>query len=748
MNRFASAFHLGSSLAAIGVALGALSAPAAAQERGAPASPPAPVRQDGPAGTPVQQAQPSDNTSEGLTEIVVTAEKRPSTSQRTSIALDVFNSETLQKNGVGNIAQLANFSPSINIGQSAGASVVTIRGVSSRDTTEIGDPAVAISIDGVYLQRPTGMNASFYDLDRVEALRGPQGTLYGRNATGGAINIITKKPTRDLGGYISIDAGNYETINVDGAVNAPLSETLAARLSFVSRNNEGYRSNGVGGQGDDNVAQGGRLQTLWTPTERLTVLLGGSYLKQGGTGAVYDNVAAGAAGLDAVRPPSRARDATHFGLNYAGYFDTEIATANAQIDYDLGFATATYIGGYNRTDYNHSWDNDASTRQGYIYTRHEVSKDQSHELRLASSNPYGFRWQVGAYYFREDLDLHNLFDLTNASGTNVNLREYFFDVDTKSYAFFGQATYDLSERLKVTGGVRYSNDEKRRKGPQYVGSLTQNVDSGTAVRAFSIENSSSKSNKFTYHAGVDFQVTPRNLLYAKFDTGYKAGGFNNFGLGQYDPETLTAYEVGSKNRFLNNALQVNLSGFYYDYKDQQVSQFIATQASTQIVNAGKSRLYGGEAEVTWLLTPRDQLDLSVSYLHGEFTDLSVANGTSNLSLDGNRTIQSPRWSLSGGFQHEFSVLGGRLTPRVQSQYRSRYFLTVYNRENDRQGAFFRTDASLTYAPDGSKLSIQAYVRNIENKVVISNAEQSALYGGVRYQYDAPRTYGVRVLLDF
>lgn len=685
----------------------------------------------------------------GLNEIVVTAEKRPSSAQRTAIALDVFDSETLKQNGVGNVAQLANFSPSINIGQAAGASVVTIRGVSSRDTTEIGDPAVAISIDGVYLQRPTGMNASFYDIERVEALRGPQGTLYGRNATGGAINIITRKPENKLGGYVSIDAGNYDTINADAAVNLPLSDTLATRFSVVSRYNKGFRDNGVGGRGDDNVAQGGRAQLLWTPTSRLKVLLGGGYLKQGGNGAVYNNrtIAPGST-LDAVRPPSKAYDATHFALNYDGYFDTSIYTVNGQVDLDLDFATLTYIGGFVRTDYKHSWDNDANARQGYIYSRDEVSNDQSHELRLASNNQSGFRWQIGAYYFDEHLDLHNRFDNTNAAGTRVNLREYFFDVDTKSYAFFGQANYDLTDRLSVSGGVRYSNDEKSRVGPQYVGGLTQDISSGTAVRPFSVENSSAKSDKFTYHAGVDFQVTPRNLLYVKFDTGYKAGGFNNFGIGAYNPETLVAWEVGSKNRFLDNALQLNLSAYHYDYKDQQVSQFVPSQAATQIVNAGKSEIYGAEAEITWLLTPQTQFDLSASYLHGEFTDLAVANGASNLSLNGNRTVQSPEWSLSGGIQHDFEVGGLTITPRVQTQHRSSYFLTIYNRANDFQRGFWRTDASLTLAQPDSKLNLQFYIRNIENTVVISNAEQSALYGGVRYQYDAPRTFGVRLNYDF
>jgi iron complex outermembrane receptor protein len=702
---------------------------------------------DSAAASPGQTAAPTAQ----LAEVVVTAEKQPSEAQSTPISLDVFQAKTLQENGVGNIAELSALDPTINIGQSAGASIITIRGVSSRDTTEIGDSDVAVNIDGIYLQRPTGMNASFYDLSRVEVLRGPQGTLYGRNAVGGVINIITQAPILgSSSGYVSMEEGNYDTTNLDGAVNVPLGDTLVMRASFVSRYNEGYRDNGMAGRGDDEDDRGGRLQFLYKPNDQLHALFGVSYLHQGGTGSVYDGVPLtfDADGSVATRAPTSAYSATHFPLNTAGHLNVDDLLAHAQIDYDFGSAILTYIGGYHRQDYQSTWDNDGQATKGYLYTRNELTNDLSQEIRLASANKNGFVWQVGAYYFHEAFPLNNYFDLLDSSNVPVNLREYHYHVPSTSYAAFGQISYDITGKLRVTGGTRYSHDDKQRTGYSYVGSLTQNVNSGTAVRAYAIERSHVTSSKVTWLAGLDYKLSPWNLLYGKVETGYKSGGFNNFGLGTYAPETLTDYEVGSKNRFFHDTMQVNLSGFYYDYRDQQVSEYVAALGNTAIVNAGVSHIYGSELETIAKLTANDQLDFSAAYLHARYVSLEVANGSSNLSLNGNETIQSPEWTLTGAYQHTFYALGGTLVPRVQSQYLTSYYLTINNNPDDRQRAFTRTDLSLTYRPANVNLSVQAYVRNIENSVVISDASQSGVYDAVLYQFDPPRTYGVQAQFNW
>ena len=694
-------------------------------------------------GTDTPDAQGASQGRTELAEVVVTAEKRTTSAQNTAIALAVIDTQTLKENGINDIAGLATLSPNVVFGQNAGATTVAVRGVSSRDVTEIGDPAVAINIDGIFLQRPTGMNASFYDLERIEILRGPQGTLYGRNATGGVVNIITAKPTQEFGGYAAVTAGNYNTANMEGAVNVPLTDTLAMRASFISRSHDGYRDNGAAGRGDDEDSKGGRLQFLYRPLDRLKILLSGSFLKQGGIGPVYDGIPTNSS---QKIPPTESRAAEYFPLSTRGDFDVKRTNLLAQVDYDMDFATLTYLSGFVGLDFKHLWDNDGQPDKFFDYARNEVSHDFSNELRIASNNEQGLVWQAGLYQYRQSIDLNNNF-LLSPNRVPVSVREYHFDVETRSYAGFGQVSYDITDSLKASAGARYSRDEKDRTGYSYVGSLTQDVSSGTAVRTFAAEQHSPEPewSKTTWHAGLDYQVTPRNLVYGKVDTGYKSGGFTL--VSNYDPETLTAYEIGSKNRFLNNALQSNLSAFYYDYKNQQVSQFIASgpfAGQSTVLNAGKSEIYGVEIENTWLATADDRLNLAVSWLHGVYTDFSVANGPSNLSLAGNHVVQSPEFSVEAGYEHAFHVLGGELRPRVQTQFQSASYLTFYNRPNDRQAAYSLTDISLTYAPDAKSWNVQGFVRNLENTVVLTNADQGGPYAATRYQFGAPRTFGARL----
>lgn len=693
---------------------------------------------------------------QGLTDIVVTAQKREESAQKTAASIAVFTSDQLKKSGITDVASLATVSPSVNIGASSGATFIAIRGVASRDFTEIGDPAIAVSIDDIYIQRPTGINAGFYDLERIEVLNGPQGTLYGRNATGGAVNILTKKPGDKFEGYVLGDVGNYKTINVEGAATVPFSEDASLRASFVTRNNEGFRDNGPAGRGDDTEVMGGRLQLLLKPTSRMKVLLGLDKMYLGGTGGVYDGVPlTTVGGVVTTTPKTSAYDATHFNLNTKGDFDVRNTRLVGRVDYDLDFATLTSISGYMRQDLFYKWDNDGqavvptAANKNFIYTRDELSKDVSQELRIASNNKSGLIWQGGLFYFREDLDLTNLFDVQPVS-TIYNIREYHYNVITKSYAAFAQVGYDILDGLRISGGVRYTKDSKHRTGPSYVQASPATLPvaaGGTGVRVFSIDDTKDDWSKVTWHAGAEYTISPSNLLYAKADSGYKSGGFNNFNLGSYDPETLIAYEVGSKNRFLNNALQLNASAFLYDYKDQQISQLDGATGNTLVVNAGKSKIYGVELEAVALATPNDQFNASVTWLHARYKDFCAtrnAAGICTVSYAGNTLIQSPTWAINGGYQHVFEIFGGNLTARAQSQYRSVQWMSFFNRASEKQKAYTRTDLSLEYAPDATGWSIQGYVRNLENSVVLTEAAQSGLYNAIRSTYAPPRTYGVRL----
>ena len=672
-----------------------------------------------------------------LSEVVVTAEKRTSSEEKTPIAMTVLSSDVLQSNAVGNLQNLSSIAPSVSFSQANAATVITIRGVSSRDTTEVGDPAVAVNIDGFYFQRAIGFGDSLFDLQRVEVLRGPQGTLYGRNATGGAINLVTAKPGKEFEGSETVGFGNFDAITTQGFLNLPLSDTVQMRVAYFTRSHDGYRDNAPARDGDDEDAKAARLHLMMEPTDSLTLLLTAELTKLGGTGpAVYGSplVFDSSGNVLHDRPPLPiGAQGWSLGLP-SGFMDATVKAFRWKLDYDLGFGDFTYLGGFRRLDYHNLIDLDGTASEAYYFQANEEPRTWNHEVRLSSKQDQRFTWQLGTFYFQETNNLLTYFQDYSAVPAPANL--YIFDypnINATSKAGFGQASFGLTDDLKLEAGARYTRDYKRRTG---------SLNYGTGIE---LEDASVDTSKMTYHAGLDWQATAANLFYAKVDTGYKAGGFTD--AAPYAPESIKAYEVGSKSRLLGNTVQLNVAGFYYDYKDQQISQFINGQ--TFIRNAGASQIYGLEIEGSALLTKEDRLDGYIGYLHAKFTDFLLATGSSNVQLAGNRPPQSPRLSLNVGYQHRFGLPNGAgLTGRVQTHLETTSYLTVYNYPDDRQGGYTRSDAMLTYTAQDDKWSVEAYGRNLENKAVIINAQENGLWSTYNYQFAAPRTYGMQVSVNW
>ncbi|MBX7133539.1 MAG: TonB-dependent receptor, partial [Fimbriimonadaceae bacterium] len=304
-----------------------------------------------------------------------------------------------------------------------------------------------------------------------------------------------------------------------------------------------------------------------------------------------------------------------------------------------------------------------------------------------------------------------------------------------------------TDALKVSAGVRFSDDSKVRTGGRYAGPGLGAPPATQPVLTYIPEGAASRSKDkdTSYHFGIDYQATPTSMLYAKVDKGYKSGGFTS--INEYGPETVLSYEVGSKNRFLGNSLQLNLSGFWYDYQDQQVSQ--VTSNGVQVLNAGSSRVKGLEAQVDWLVTANDTLDASVNWLDAKYKDFAVNVAGVNVNQRGNRLVQAPEWALSAGYQHSFPTAGGgSIVPRIQGLYRSEQFFTFFNRFNDRQKSYTTLDLSLTYAAPQDSWNVQAYARNLTNTVVLTGANIGSFTGTNMYQFAAPRTYGVRLSTKF
>ncbi len=687
----------------------------------------------------------ASGSSEKLNEIIVTSEHVETDVQKLTSAVSVYGGDALRKANITDMSALSAVSPNVNFAITEGKSIVTIRGISSRDTSENGDPAVTVNTDGFYLNRPYSLNATMYDLDRVEVLRGPQGTLNGRNSVGGAINIITAKPTDSFGGYGSIAYGNYNALQIQGAVNIPMADWLQVRASFFSDDHDGYRNNAPAGRGDDADNKSGRLQIAFQPASNLRGLIAMEYTRMKGMGDamnfvpfVYDD----SGSLVHDRPAGI--DGKTFAIYTKPYLRSTEKQIRGNLVYDAGGIEITALGGYDVTRWHHAVDQTLASdvEDGYQFQENQYPKTINAELRVASQGNGPFKWQAGAFYFHEKSNLHSANAYPEVSGFTEGFG-FEYATKTRSEAVYAQASYELTPQLKVTGGLRYTHDYKDENG--YYGDLGEGV-------VYAYQQGSSSSSKTTFHAVVDYELTPENLVYAKFDTGYKAGGFN-IGGSSYRPESLKAYEIGSKNRFLNDQLQLNLSAFYNDYTDQQVSNYayLDTGDAVQLTqNAGASRIWGLESELLYKVPVLGTVNLSVNYLHARYTDfLSVAdpndpNASGNVQLKGNRPPQSPTWSIAGGLKHDWNVPGGTLTAQAQSKFQSATNFSAYNFADTRQGAYTMSDAMLTYQAVDSDWSITAYVKNIEDHEILRDAEESAYAVAYAYTFYPPRTYGLRL----
>jgi iron complex outermembrane recepter protein len=716
---------------------------------------------------PLHSARAADQDS--LEEVVVTAEKRMSSESKTAIAMDVFSGAQLQEQGVHDVGTLSQFDPTLNFGSTGqGAIFLTIRGVSSRDATEIGDPAVPVSIDGFFQNRTYALNESVYDLERVEVLRGPQGTLYGRNAIGGAVNFITQKPTDQFEGDATIDFGSYQFLHTEGMLNIPLSDTVQVRAAFASYVHEGYRPDPAQNmRNDDEDTKSGRISVAFQPFDGFTGLLTGQYTNGGGVGQSYQEIPFqyNAAGTDILHTMPA-------GISPSGY-STLAQFSQRLTDYRLhwefneslpGDMTLTYVGGYDYTHFYHEEDDsNAVTQVPAEYITDETPKTQNHELRLASAQNQRLTWQGGFFYFTENNSLDSSYNIQTASGFPPALTFPYPLVQSDSYAAFGTVNYQLTDSVKLSLGARENYDDKKRVGTAYLYPQLLGLPPGSTPIATEVNNGESRSNRPTYHAGIDWSATSQTLAYVKYDTGYKAGGFNSNGLQastQYGPETAANYELGVKQWLLNHSVEVKGAAFYEDYHgyQAQLGSCPTCSNSSAIANAGAATIQGLESEIDALVEPVGQFNLSVDYLSAKFTQFLgllttyQPNGASQAvayNLRGDDLIQAPHVSVSAGLEHSWDLSNrGLITGRIQTSFRSAQYFSNYNFADSRQGAYALTDAFVQYtAPDG-RYEFQLYGRNLQNTNYFTYTLEDGTARAYKYAYGAPRTFGLKLTAKF
>ncbi len=692
------------------------------------------------------QSAPGPQDTKTLEEIVVTAQHKAENAQKTPIAMSVYSASQLKDNAITDVQSLSAVAPDVNFANTQGQPIITVRGISSRDINENGDPAVTVNVDGFYMNRPYSLNATIYDLERVEVLRGPQGTLNGRNSVGGAVNIITAKPARDFAAYTSLEYGNYNDLNLQGMVNLPVTDTVQVRAAFLSASHDGYRKNPPQTDGDSEDNKSGRLEIAFEPVANFKGLITLQYTSQGGTGDVTQDIpyvytATGA--LDKSKPSGI--NSERFSMATPPSLDSTEKLVRYNFVYDLEGVEFTVLGGYDQYDWQHVKDssNPSSDPSVYEFRQNEKLDTYNAEFRMASRGGGRLQWQAGAFFYGHE---SSIFAADAAPLTNGTFNEFFgfvYSTKARSSAGYGQASYQITDKLKFTAGVRYTSDYKEEHG--YFGNLSANI-------VYANQSGSASSSKPTFHGALDYALTPANLIYGKVDTGYKAGGFN-FGGAAYHPETVTAYEIGSKNRFLNDTIQLNLSAFYNDYTNQQVSTFAFVTGGNPValtLNAGASTIYGAEADLVAKIPTLGTLSASLDYLHARYTNfLSVADpsdpkASGNVQLAGNTPPQAPTWSVHLGLEHAWEFAGGVLTGRIQSKMQTATNFSFYNYQDTRQDGYTMSDAFLTYAPAGGHWKVTGFVKNFENSVVFTNAEENQYAVSYSYEFFPPRTYGVRM----
>lgn len=793
-----------------------------------------------------QEAQSAAADSDGIADIIVTAQRKEESLQKAAIAIDAVSGSDLAQRGIANALDITKAVPAISFPAPGGnISSIFVRGVGNITTSSYVDPAVTPSYDGVVLGRGGGVfGAAFYDLERVEVLKGPQGILYGRNATGGAVNVIPVRPKIDKNGMgFNLGYGNFDAVDVDAHVNLGVSGNSALRLGGAYSVRDGYNRDKT----DDLKRESVRAQFLIEPSSDVSLRLGADYTHLGGKGIggsyigrFTPNGAGGYAlvpsGLDESEgfntPAANAFRQQHLGapafaflrpLNAEQKQGSTYWGVNAELNWNTSIGKVTIIPAYRESKDNTLFYGPAFNTS---MTNEKINQG-SFEARLAGSTGI-IDYILGGFYFHEKVDANNQYNQEFV----LPIVDYRHKTD--SYALFGQLTANVSDRFRLIGGARYTHDKKSINGlinnfitfcggpppalvtppasfgrgcatpgnmPYYPNLLNQtdtvnwlkannwiaaNSTAQAGYQVFPLVNGVGAIlktynpvkdtlgfSRLTWKGSAEFDITDRNLLYATVETGYRAGGLQmTESKTQYKPEFITAYTIGSKNRFLGNRVQLNLEAFLWKYRDQQITYFTVDTSGTLInssENAGRATIKGLDADLLVKATSSTTLNAKVQYLDAEYDDLHLytaaprdnfacpftfTGGTAggapvkDFNCSGNPLLFSPKWTVNLGGE-QVVPLGEKLelVANIDTAWRSQQWGAFEYLAFEKIPGYWTTDASLTLRSPGDNWSLTGYVRNLENKRR-NLTPQSAPSGFAVGHYTAPRTYGLRLSGNF
>lgn len=726
-----------------------------------------------------------------IADIIVTAQKRSTTLQKTPLAVTALNAEALQQAQVHGIEDINGLVPSLKIGDSTGYPQITVRGIGINNFVPLAESAVALNVNEVYVSRPVAFLGGFYDVSDLEVLRGPQGTLYGRNATAGAINLTTARPTDDLSGYGTVTGGNYGRVRAEGAIGGALvQDKVLVRIAAFRESRKGFGRNITNGDDvDDYDGYGMRGTLVLKPTSELTATIIAEYNHEndnsggghffGTPGPISPFAPPPSIALGAVGPSDR-RDLAN-ALD--PIFKLRTTAITGIVEWSKGPFSVKSITGYrDQNSFNRA--NLVGGDPGAYFLSGEPAHQLSQELQLHYDTS-SMHLTGGGYYFRETdtaspatiIANNAVVDFTRAllafpgpgpasigpGYTVVDITEATQHV--RAAAVFGEATFNVTEQLSLTAGARYSTERKQLDNRYYDNSLFFGPIvpyTGNFVNAPTTSTTvlpSRTFNSFTPKLGIQYQANAATMLYVSYSKGFKSGGFSAgasdavAGAG-FRPEKLTDFEGGIKTKLFDNRLRLNLAGFYYKYKDLQVQTVDFVANSLLTVNAGKAKVYGVEGEFTALLTDAFTVDGNFSAQHARYTEYTGLDNTGltpgfpppPLNYKGKALNNAPDFSGLVGATYKLSLPGGTLSLRGEVEHSSRFFFDPTNIATTSQPAFTKENAFLTYMSN-SGWHVRAFMRNISNKETITaeHLTGSPFLGHIiTGSLAQPRTYGLDV----
>ncbi len=685
----------------------------------------------------------ADHANSDTGDIVVTASKTGATLlQDTPLAVTAFTADMLEKTGVKDIRDLAAATPNLLVTQNASFSQVYIRGIGSNNVFGGSDPSSTIHLDGVYLARPASYLSNFLDVERIEVLRGPQGTLYGRNSVGGTINVISRKPGNELEGKLQATYGNYNFARVEGYISGPIvTDKLAASFSVIGSRRDGYLKNIVPGVGDadDERTIGGRGQLRFTPSAPLEIILRADFVHSKDALAGYIKL------LQTTTDPlanSVLGDYRKIAVNIRPSSNRRQWGTAAEINYDVAAGMQLKsLTAYRENRLIQVGDTDATALNGRRTDQFEGQHQFSQEFNLTGKTG-GLTYILGAYYFNE----HILVD--SSVTTYPTVRANFNPtINTDALAGFAQGSFAVTDQVTLTAGIRYTSETKKFDQIATNFSLVTGLPLATYPRIYSTKNT---YKAWTPKFGIEFRPAGGVLLYASATKGFKSGGFNFSSVNPaqgFAPETLWSYEAGAKLDLLDRVLRLNATIFHYDYSDLQVQSFLSPGV-VDITNASDAKVDGAEFEAQ--LRPAAWLKLggNLAYLNARYKNYTSALLPGNIPYDasGNRLNLAPRWSYSVFAEATTAIGAGSGFIRGEYNYRTRQYFTAANSGLDTQAGYGLLNASVGYTFPGDHFELLAFGRNLTDRSYITSTASFA--SGIVGRVGEPRTYGIRAVAKF